>query len=86
MLLVKPCSASGTIQTGFTLNPIFQILGQPVCVFCAHRWQGSVILKKRRIRTKFKENIIEIFQLKKKKKMSVVGLYTGENGWEVVRW
>jgi len=46
----------------------------------------GVIPKKRRIRTKFKENTIEIFQSTKKKKMSVAGFYTDENGWEVVRW
>jgi hypothetical protein len=46
----------------------------------------GVIPKKRRIRTKFKENTIEIFQSKKKKKMSVAGFYTDENGREVVRW
>ena len=36
--------------------------------------------------TTFKENTIEIFQSKKKKKMSVAGFYTDENGREVVRW
>jgi hypothetical protein len=42
--------------------------------------------KKRRIRTKFKEYTIEIFQWKKKKKIVLIGFYTGENGWKLVRW
>ena len=56
-------------------------------VFPAHRWQGRWChSKKRRKRTKFKENTIEIFQWKKEKKISVAGFYTDENGREVVRW
>jgi hypothetical protein len=43
----------------------------------------NVIPKKRRIRTKFKEYTIEIFQWKK---MAVVGFYNDENGWKLVRW
>jgi hypothetical protein len=55
--------------------------------FPAHRWQGRWChSKKRRKRTKFKENTIEIFQWKKEKKISVAGFYTDENGREVVRW
>jgi hypothetical protein len=42
----------------------------------------NVIPKKRRIRTKFKEYTIEIFQWKK---MAVVGFYNEENGWELFR-
>jgi hypothetical protein len=56
-------------------------------MFDAHRRQGRWChTKKRRIRTKFKENTIEIFQWEKKKKMSVAGFYADENGREVGRW
>ena len=65
------------------MNLTHSLLEQPKAVFSAHRRADSVIPKARRIRTRFKEYIIEIFQWKK---MAVVGFQTDENGWELVRW
>ncbi|MBT9439753.1 MAG: hypothetical protein GAS50_11270 [Desulfobacterales bacterium] len=52
-------------------------------MFGTHRRADGVIPKTRRIRTRFKEYTIEIFQWKK---MAVVGFQADENGWKLVRW